>query len=190
MNLVVTRLAQMSAYFLRRNGANLPMPAGRLLRLLYLADRESIDRYGEPISYDRAVATKKGPALEQAMQMLDPDSDKNEVDYALWNDWVARGETGVFLRSLAKRQRELDHMSQADIEILDAVWTEFMLMGSAELSRHCESLGEWRDSARGQHIRESHILQALGRSESEALTIAKLIQQQRNLDFTLSRTSM
>src|SRR5438552_3980832 len=42
----------------------------RLLKLLYVADRESLGRTGRPITGDRAVAMKRGPVLNRVYDLI------------------------------------------------------------------------------------------------------------------------
>jgi uncharacterized phage-associated protein len=53
------RVAQMAAYLLSREKGR--MNHLKLMKLLYLADRESMKRHGQPISGDRFVAMDHGP---------------------------------------------------------------------------------------------------------------------------------
>ena len=61
------RTAQMAAFMLIRCGGQ--MSHLKLMKLLYLADREAVKRYGRSISEDYAVAMPHGPL---ANSRLDP----------------------------------------------------------------------------------------------------------------------
>lgn len=183
MQLTPTLLLQISVHFLLRNGSR-PMPADRLSRLLYLAHRDSLDRYDDPISHDRAVAAESGPALELAVRLMEGTAGK--ADCARWDAWLCRGESGSIGLRVPMAQADCDHLSEADIGILDAVWAEFSPMSDAELARHCAGLEEWRSAPTGQRIREEQTLQALGRSAREAGLIAREIREHRYMDRALS----
>jgi uncharacterized phage-associated protein len=58
----------------------------RLLKLLYIADRESIRDTGFPITGDTVYATKRGPVLGGVLDLI-----KSEhVDSALWDRYIRK----------------------------------------------------------------------------------------------------
>ena len=57
------KVAQMAAYLLQKRGGR--MAYIKLMKLLYLADREYMISYGDSMSGDRAVSMKNGPVLSQ-----------------------------------------------------------------------------------------------------------------------------
>lgn len=61
----------MAAYLLHKRGRT--MSHLKLMKLLYLAGREAIDRYGAPISGDLLVAMLHGPALSNMLNHMDGD---------------------------------------------------------------------------------------------------------------------
>ena len=42
----------------------------KVVKLVYLADRKNIEKYGDPISDDDYVSMKKGPVCSQTLDML------------------------------------------------------------------------------------------------------------------------
>lgn len=58
----------MAAFFLYRNGNRLSIL--KLMKLLYLADRESLARFGSPLSYDRFASLPHGPVLSQTLDYI------------------------------------------------------------------------------------------------------------------------
>ena len=57
------RAAEAAAYLLHRAGGT--MPIDKLMALLYLAERLSLQRYGEPLTGDRLVSMPHGPVLAE-----------------------------------------------------------------------------------------------------------------------------
>jgi len=76
------RTAQAAAFFLHK--AEGRMPLFKLMKLLYLAERESYRRYGEPISGDQLVSTPHGPALSLTLDMMNGGGDAQDG----WNHWI------------------------------------------------------------------------------------------------------
>lgn len=62
-------IAQMAAYFMDKEEER-QMEVLKLIKLLYLADRESVDRYGEPISFDKMVRMVHGPVLSRTLNLI------------------------------------------------------------------------------------------------------------------------
>ena len=62
------RATQAAAYLLKLRGGR--MSYMKLLRLMYLADREALLRMGRPITYDRYVSMDHGPVLSQTYNLL------------------------------------------------------------------------------------------------------------------------
>lgn len=56
------RAAQMAAYLLRKHGGK--MSASKLMTLMYLSDRKSLELHGEPISGDNYTYVRDEPAPE------------------------------------------------------------------------------------------------------------------------------
>ena len=57
------RTAQVAAFLLHRAGGSLPLI--KLMKLMYLAERLSLQRYGEPLTGDRLVSMGHGPVLSR-----------------------------------------------------------------------------------------------------------------------------
>ena len=57
------RAAQSAAFFISRARGTIEI--SKLMKLMYLAERESLARYGEPITGDVLVSMKQGPGIIQ-----------------------------------------------------------------------------------------------------------------------------
>src|SRR5579871_3129735 len=91
----------------------------QLLKLLYLADRESIRRAGHPITGDRFAAMKWGPVLSQTYNCI---KDEHPDHRHEWSRYMkCDGDQDVLL--------EVDpgtgQLSEFDLEILDGIWRQF-----------------------------------------------------------------
>ena len=62
------KITQVAAYILNKAGGE--MHPIKLMSLMYLADRESYDKYGFSITGDDAIATIHGPALAYTMELI------------------------------------------------------------------------------------------------------------------------
>ncbi|MFT4063375.1 Panacea domain-containing protein [Paraburkholderia sp.] len=133
----------MAAFFLAKSGGK--MAILKLMKLLYLADRESLNRYEEPISGDRMVSMPHGPVLSRTYELMN--GAEGPVDDG-WDHWVAdRAGYEVALKDDISADREsLGALSDAEIEVLDSVWTEFGHLGKYQIRdlTH-DTCAEWTD---------------------------------------------
>ena len=139
------KAAQAAAYFLFRAGGSLKVL--KLMKLLYLAERRSFEKFGEPMIGDRLVSMPHGPVLSSTYNHMNGELLSIEGG---WDSWVAdRAEHDLELRNPpALRSPELDlpELSDADLEILGETWQKFGRMDQWELREythdHCP---EWKD---------------------------------------------
>lgn len=101
-------------------------------KLLYLADRHHMFRYGRPITGDRYIAMDLGPVPEGAFQLLGRITEPAEVDdpsrrRVLEHLDVYRGLWSRYKYPVvrARRQPDMDVFSDSEIEALGAVLKEF-----------------------------------------------------------------
>jgi hypothetical protein len=64
---------QIAAYFLHKAGGSMPLV--KLMNLMYLADRQTLDTHGFSISGDDVVATRHGFALLNTLDLISGTSD-------------------------------------------------------------------------------------------------------------------
>jgi len=178
------KIAQMAAFFADKQGG--AIDTLKLVKLLYLSDREAIDCHKAPISYDRMVAMPHGPALSIAMNLVHGDINGQAADE--WDRWIGEStHHQVALNQQAPRER-LDQLSDQDIAILKKVWADFGHMDKWELRDYThENLPEWRDP-NGSSFPIGHLdlLKALGKTDDEAEAIANDLREQGELSALLS----
>jgi uncharacterized phage-associated protein len=173
------KVAQMAAHLLDRGRGR--MNYLKLMKLLYLADRESMKRHGEPISGDRYVSMDHGPVLSQTLNLINGAVRPQERG---WDHWIAdKADYEISLRRKASRDA-LDELSDADLQVLDAIYGKFGKMDQWKLRdythRYCP---EWTDP-KGSSIPIEYvdIFKALGRGPAEAKKLAARIEQEHRID--------
>src|ERR1700682_886417 len=87
----------------------------RLLKLLYIADRESLLETGAPITGDRPVAMKRGPVLSHVYNLIKGES----TDAGRWEEFVHKDDYEVELLKDPGRGK----LSRYDIAKLTEIWT-------------------------------------------------------------------
>ena len=173
-------VAQMAAYFLHKQKGR--MPILKLMKLLYLADRESMDRYGYPMSYDYMVSMQHGPVLSGTLNLI---NDFIESSDDGWKDWISdRANHEVDLIKDQITIDDLDELSVAEIEVLDAIWERFGHMGKYALRDYThDHCAEWRDPrGSSRQIEYKDVFQALGKSEEQAVALQAEILSKQSVD--------
>lgn len=136
------RAAQMAVYFLQKRGGR--MSYLKLLKLLYLADREAMSKWGESISGDCFVSMPHGPVLSQTYDLIRGAG--SPLDSG-WDFWIKDEDNyEVSLRREVPNRDCLDELSDAEIEILDAIFARFGWMKRFEIRQYThDHCAEWED---------------------------------------------
>lgn len=181
------KVAQMAAFFLQRNGGSLSIL--KLMKLLYLADRQSLDMFDTPISGDRMVSMPHGPVLSKTYELM------NGSGFSVANGWdsLVADRAGHMLSlkqcDLSQDDLDLPALSEADIEVLSAVQNEFGGMEAWALRNfthdHC---AEWRDpDGSSLPIDYKDVFTALGRAPEEARQAQQDLDSHNSMDQLFSR---
>ena len=175
------RAAQIAAEFARLDGGSINIL--KLVKLIYLSDRRSMDKYGAPITYDRLVSMDHGPVPSRTLNLI------NGHQSGDWDRWMAGRENhDVSVKRMDFVRQDLDELNDADMEIIAEVWDQFGGMDQWELSRYThEHCPEWKDPhGSSLPIHERQIFLALGWSRKEAVRAQQSIEEQRYLDEVIS----
>lgn len=157
------------------------MPHLKLMKLLYLSDRESMDRYGTPISDDHIVAMPHGPVLSQTLNLIDGDVESREGG---WEDWISdKANHEVSLRSAINIEK-MDELCEADIEVLNIVWGQFGHMKKWQIRDythlHCH---EWEDpNGSSRPISHEMVFRALGKDAELTMELTQRLQSSNSMD--------
>ena len=124
-------------YATRKDGSINKMKA---IKLIYLADRLHLRKYGRPIVGDRYVAMKWGPVGSKTKNLAElvqlPD---DVLSYA--KKFIKPTEDKNTVQSL--KAVDLDVFSKTDIECFDEVYKEFADKDQFELARLTHEYPEW-----------------------------------------------
>ena len=173
------KVAQMAAFLLGKGGDR--MPHLKLMKLLYLSDREAMERYGFPISGDCIVAMPHGLVLSMTLNLMDGDVESLPGG---WDSLISDKENYELSLKGSVTRSDLDELSQADIDVLEAVWARFGHMGKYEIRDythdHCP---EWTDpNGSSNPIPYEKVFRAMGRSQDVAAELGARIEAERSLD--------
>jgi uncharacterized phage-associated protein len=167
------KAAQVAAYLLFRAGH--PLTVLKLMKLMYLAERRSFEKFGEPMIGDLLVSMDHGPVLSRTYNHMNGNRPSAEKG---WEYWIAdRAGHDLALRNpkaLRDPEKDLLQLSDADLGILEEVWKKFGRMDQWKLRdythRYCP---EWKDPEGSMiPMTPEHFLAALkltSRQRKEAL---------------------
>jgi len=141
------KASQAAAYFLYRSGPAMQMPVLKLMKLLYLAERRSFERFCEPMIGDRLVSMPHGPVLSLTYNHLNGELDSVEGG---WDSWMGvREGHDVAIRNpeqLRSPEEDLLELSDSDLEILNEIWNDFGHMSKYEIRDYTHNYcPEWKD---------------------------------------------
>jgi uncharacterized phage-associated protein len=175
------KVTQMAAYFLHKRGGR--MSHLKLMKLLYLADRESLRLYGLSMSGDCLVSMPHGPVLSMTLNLMDGDVESTSPDG--WESLISSKDNHEL--SLIKSELQidrLDELSKADTGVLESIWSQFGKLSRWEIRdythQHCP---EWEDPhGSSAPIRFEKLFQVLGHPADESERLAAHIYEQQHID--------
>lgn len=116
------KAAQTIAFFAMKNGAQ-PLAVIKAVKLVYLADRESVRRFGFPIQDEARVSMPHGPVNSETYSMINGECDPVASG---WAEFLRdREDHNLSLARPGLAEEDLDELSDADVEVLNAVWDQF-----------------------------------------------------------------
>lgn len=184
-------VAQMAAFFAARE------PGGeinrmKLMKLMYLADREFMRRHGGPISYDNMVSMPNGPVPLRTLHLSYGRTGKYGE---IWNKWMVKSARNELAPKRKFRRGDLDYISVAEFEVLNDVWQKFGAMTQWELrdythdSKNCP---EWQDPVKAGvnsiPIDEEIVLRAVGMNKRAARACAEEIESAKYMERYFARS--
>jgi len=180
------RVAQMAAYLLQKRGGR--MAYIKLLKLLYLTDREAMMKWGESISGDCFVSMPHGPVLSQTYDLIRGFGSSVEDG---WDFWVKDEDNyEVSLRQRVANRECFDELSDAELEILDNVFEKFGRMKRFEITKYThDNCTEWEDPHGSSFpISPEAVFRAV---ETDENRIQALLRQHRTLaDLDVARNAL
>ncbi|MEL5876055.1 Panacea domain-containing protein [Cereibacter sphaeroides] len=171
----------MAAFFAMREGGSINVL--KLAKLLYLADREHLNRFDMPVLFDQFVSMDHGPVTSTTLDYVNG----YQEDRANWDTFITdRSGYSVGVATGTMSTEDLDELSDAELDTLEAVWGQFGHMSRYTVRDwthdHC---GEWEDPhGSSTPIPYERVLKFLGKEHHAA--IAQEIESVRSLSKSLS----
>lgn len=162
------KATQMASWLLEKTNGR--MKYLKIIKLIYIADREAIRRWGQPLTGDSYYSLPHGPVVSRIQDLITDDPTFSESTY--WNDFISRDNYDVVLTV----RPPYDRLSDAEIELLQEIFDTYGQMSRWQLKDLTHKFLEWQDpNGSSRPISYQEILKAVGK-EAEAEELAREIE--------------
>ena len=138
------KAAQVIAYLALKSPRR-ALEAIKAVKLVYLADKESIRLWGAPILDERRVSMPHGPVNSETYSHICGEQDLAGCG---WSDFLDSRANNMLAATDGLATADFDELSEADLAALDATWTRFGHMGPWALrdwTHDRRNVPEWQD---------------------------------------------
>ena len=174
----IGKATEAACEFLDRAGGQLNVM--KLVKLLYLLDRLSLDRRSIPVVGGDYLSMRNGPVTSEVLDLINAGRLSGETDRR-WEECVSdRNDHDI---QLEKKPERL-HLSESELELIGAVWQEHGHRDQWQLVEWCHThCGEWTPLSRGcAPIAVERIGQALGKPPEVVQKLAREAAELNQLD--------
>jgi len=180
----VHRVAQMAGYFLYRGG-NSPMNHVKLMKLMYLSDRQALATYRLPISDDTYCCMMHGPVLERTLSLFEGKAEP--TDQALWSSWASEEAGNMIQPNRKLNDNDFDRLASAEMDALAVVHDSFGTWDWQKLVDYTHRLKEWDppDESGGKEARKPLSLKRILMSLEDASTEKKPLMTEKEADLAV-----
>ncbi|HEX7447565.1 MAG TPA: Panacea domain-containing protein [Pirellulales bacterium] len=168
---------QAVAFLLRREPGH-RMNYMRLLKILYIAEREAIQESGKPLTGSRVIAMQRGPVLEDVLSLIRG----QHIGTPEWARFIRKDR--YFLEMVA--DPGVSHLTKYLSNKLEEVATRYEDLDEWEMVEETHRLPEWKKNDPGGSSREIpfvDILDALGRRQDLERIIAAAREDAITADY-------
>jgi hypothetical protein len=147
----------------------------KLIKLMYLIDREALLRWGWSMTGDRYVSMRHGLVLSNTLDLITEES----FGHSYWKDFIS-GPVGHYEVQLLK-EPESDELSEADVALIDEIYGKFGHQNRWQLRDYTHTLPEFQDAEgsaifveyaavmEGAQLGKEEIAEALSELHSQAV---------------------
>jgi len=160
------KTTQAAAFFLKKNGGK--MNYMKLIKLLYLADRQAISLWERPLTGDAYVSMDNGPVLSKVLDKINYGKVPSIKSY--WHKYISKP---VSYSVSTMREPECDELSKREINLLEDIFEKYESFDQWEMVDIChQMLPEWKNpNGTSIPIYIDDILRALNKSEMDISSI-------------------
>jgi uncharacterized phage-associated protein len=133
------KATQAAARFLKLRGGR--MSHLKLIKLLYITEREALTRFGAPLTYDAYVSMPHGPVLSGTLDRI---NERENYEGGYWDTYIAPKKHNEV--SLRKRDAvPNDQLSAVEEQLIDEVFQRYGRLTRWQLRDLTHQLPEWTD---------------------------------------------
>lgn len=178
----VRKAAQVIAFFAKCEGGTINVL--KVVKLVYLADREALSVFDAPILCDNFVSMPHGPVNSLTLNQINGTAE----DSVGWDEFITdRAQHSVGLKNPDLKIQDLDEISQAEMKVLHLIWSRFGKMSGFELVEYThKNCPEWEDPQGSSNpIPLERIFKFLGKPDGSEL--AAKLQAERFTEQVFAR---
>ncbi|WP_294195715.1 Panacea domain-containing protein [uncultured Sphingomonas sp.] len=178
------RAAQVTAYLALKGGGRINIL--RATKLIYLADRLSMERRDAPITGDNLVSMKFGPVNSFTYSYMTGAAPVRQGD---WAEFISPRRGHDLWLSQDVAPDDLDELSRGDMRILDETWDAYKDIGDQfDLAEWTHKFcPEWKDpNGSSIPIDYATVFKRLGKDDP--IDLAEQVQADRQLTLSLSNS--
>jgi uncharacterized phage-associated protein len=172
----VGKAAHVVAFLALRAGGSINVL--KLSKLVYLAEREFMARYDEPMFYDTLVSMPDGPVASITLNLINGNLEDDR-----WSQFVAKRDGFDIKVAAGVTEEDLKFLSKADVKVLNALWEKFGKLDKYALrdwTHKKENVPEWQDpNGSSRPIHHEDIFRYLHKDDS--LSLSENVHEYRRL---------
>ena len=159
------KAAQICAYFAGRSDGG-RIDKLKLSKLVYLAERSYLAEHHRPMLFDDFYSLAHGPVCSGTLLGVE-----GRADRKLWDEYIRRHGLDTIVAVRSMKRQDLDHVSDAELEILDLTWKRFSARSPSSLRNYTHTAcPEYTEISEGSKpISYLEVFRALGRDDAEEL---------------------
>lgn len=178
------KATEAACLFLERSGGEINIM--KLVKLMYLLDRLSLDRRGVPVAGGDYLSMRNGPVTSEVLDLLNAGRLVGESD-TRWERCISdRTDHQIKLEQMPLRE----HLSDAEVALLDQVWADHGAKSQWQLVDWCHAhCAEWTPLTRGcAPISVEQIGFALGKTPAQVQKVRHEAVELNQLDEIFAAT--
>jgi uncharacterized phage-associated protein len=149
------KATQVACFFINKNN-NKPINYLKLLKLMYLADREAFRQAGEPITYDSYCSMKNGLLLSKTYNVIKGES----IFGDFWNNFIIKSSIH-FVKMIA--DPGIGALCAEELDILEEIYQKFGSWNQWRLVDFTHRLPEYhKTEKRSIPVQYEEIMTAVG----------------------------
>ena len=154
----------------------------KLMKLMYLVEREALLRWGRPVTFDNFVSMPQGPVLSQTLNLMTGEIPPGVE--TVWRQFISPPQ-GWDVSII--RESEVDELSKAEVDLVEEIFGRFGSWDRWDLVRYTHELPEWTDpNGSSIPIEYKRVLQVGGKSEQEIFEILSDLEEAALFEQLLS----